>query len=266
MCESVRQCSCCWKLLLAIKGSINAGNVEACRGFVENSGCAGEQYLLCAACSLKRHNFYFRAVANCLELFRAGPSINTTRLPSFCNSPSKAVSKYSADVQVFLYFPLLCFTCFWLYVDSIYRWLGFSLKFSLKIFDCLQTRDERQEMKINKYISFKRNEYLRQLCCLEECSHPSGRVLPYWHEDELYIQFTQFRASVWAWLMFFPFKMVQSSQKPQPGSFPSVRGSITEDFCCWQVIDPLAVSSLSHLRFLFASGCASGLYKEFRLT
>lgn len=109
MCESVRQCSCCLKLLLKIKGSINAGNVAECRGFVENSYCAVEQYLLCAACSLKRQNFYFRAVANCLKLFRAGPSINTTRLPSFCKCPSKAVSKYSADVQVFLYFPPVVF-------------------------------------------------------------------------------------------------------------------------------------------------------------
>lgn len=87
-------------------------------------------------------------------------------------------------------------------------------------------------MKIKKYISCKRNEDSRQLCCLEECSHPSGCVLPYWHKDQLYIQFTQFRASIWAWLIFFPFKMVQSSQKPWPGSPLSDRGSITVRISC----------------------------------
>lgn len=51
----------------------------------------------------------FQGCVNCLELFKAGPSINTTRLPSFCKSPSKAVSKYSAGVQACLYFSLVVF-------------------------------------------------------------------------------------------------------------------------------------------------------------
>lgn len=66
---------------------------------------------------------------------------------------------------------------------------------------------------------------------------------------------------------FSPSKMVQSSHKSCPGSFPSVGGEHNcQDFFCSQAVDHLPVSTLSHLRFLSASGHASGLLKEFRLT
>lgn len=69
-----------------------------------------------------------------------------------------------------------------------------------------------------------------------------------------------------AWLIFVPSKVVWSSHKPGPGSAPSNGRNRTKDFFCCQMIDPLPVSSLSHLRLLSASGRASGLCKEFRLT